>query len=114
MTKAQSRHVIPIHPRKSDKYKQQMSVVILAAGMNYRAKSYGPKCLLTDKNDITLLSLQINNIRAVYPESEIILTVGFEADKILKKVPSDVRIIENQLYENTNTIEEIRLSLNNI
>lgn len=109
-----SRHVVPIHPRKSDKHKQQMSVVILAANMGYRVKSYGPKCLLEDNNGIPLINLQINNIKAAYPESEIIVTVGFEADKVLKKVPSDVRIIENQLYQKTNTIEEVRLSLNNI
>ncbi len=108
------RHVVPVHPRKSDKYKDQMSVVILAANMGYRVKSYGPKCLLTDKNDICLLNIQINNIRSVYPEVEIVVVVGFEADEILKKVPSDVRVIENQLYETTNTSEESRLALNNI
>ena len=109
-----SRHVVPIHPRKSDKYKNQMSVVILAANMGYRVKSYGPKCLLEDSNGIPLISLQINNIKAAYPESEIIVTVGFDADKVLKKIPSDVRVIENQLYKDTNDIEEVRLSLNNI
>lgn len=109
-----NRHVVLIHPRKSDKHKNQMSVVILAAGMGYRVKSYGPKCLLEDDKGIPLLSLQINNIKAVYPESEIIVTVGFEADKVLRKIPPDVRIIENQLYKDTNTIEEVRLSLNSI
>ena len=109
-----SRHVVAIHPRKSEKYKQQMSVVILAASMGYRVKSYGPKSLLEDSNGIALINLQINNIKAAFPESEIIITVGFEADKVLKKIPPDVRVIENQLYKDTNTIEEVRLSLNNI
>ncbi len=109
-----SRHVIPIHPRKSDKHKHQMSVVILAANMGYRVKSYGPKCLLEDNNGITLLNLQINNIKAIYPEAEILITIGFEADKVLKQIPNDIRVIENQLYEDTNTVEEIRLVLNNI
>lgn len=109
-----SRHVVPIHPQKSEKHKQQMSVVILAANMGYRIKSYGPKCLLENKNGIPLLILQINTIKATYPESEIIVTVGFEADKVLKKIPPDIRIIENQLYKDTNTVEEVRLSLNSI
>lgn len=109
-----SRHIVPIHSRKSDKHKNQMSIVILAANMGYRVKSYGPKCLLENNSGIALLNLQINNIKAVYPESEIIITVGFEADKVLKKIPPNIRIIENQLYQVTNIIEEIRLSLNNI
>jgi len=109
-----SRHVVPIHPQKSDNHKNQMSVVILAANMGYRVKSYGAKCLLENNSGVSLLNLQINNIRAVYPESEIIMTVGFEADKILKKIPPNIRIIENQLYQDTNTVEEVRLSLNNI
>lgn len=97
----------PINISRND-----ITVIILAANIGYGMKSYGPKSLLYINDKETLLQYQINLIKTVFPKSDIILVVGFLADRIIKKCPPGVRILENQLYENTNEVEQIRLALN--
>jgi len=109
-----NRFITQIHKKVANKHKDKLTVVILAASMGYRMKSYGPKCLLKDKNNNTILDVQISTIQSVYPNAEIIVSIGFESDKVIKHVSSEVKIIENQLYEKTNVLEEVRLCLNNI
>ena len=92
---------------------KKLTVIIPAAGMGHRMKSYGPKCLLPVNQQDTIITKIISNIQEVYPFSEIITVVGFEADKIIKTLPKDTRVIENQLYENTNIVESLRLAINN-
>ena len=88
-------------------------MVIPAAGLGSRMKSYGPKCLFTTSNGSTILNKIITNVKKVYPHCEIIVAAGFEADKVIETTPAEVRIVENQLYDKTNMVESIRLSLNN-
>lgn len=90
----------------------QIAVIILAANISYGMKSYGPKSLLAINNTTTLLEYQIELIRQSFPKSDIILVTGFSAEKMIKKRPLGVRIVENQLFETTNESEQIRLALN--
>ena len=90
-----------------------LTVIIPAAGIGHRMKSYGPKCLLPFDQQGTIINRPISNLQKIYTFSEIITVVGFEADKIIKVLPKDVRVIENQLYESTNIVESIRLAMNN-
>jgi choline kinase len=92
--------------------RNNITVIILAANIGYGMKSYGPKTLLSVNDKETLLEYQINLIRTVFPKADIILVVGFLADRIIKKCPPGIRIIENQLYENTNEVTQLRLALN--
>lgn len=88
------------------------TVFILAAGINYRMKSFGSISLM-NINDQFLLDYQINVVRTVVPNAEIIVVVGFEADKVMRVCRDDVHYVENQLYETTNYLEELRLAFNN-
>lgn len=90
-----------------------LTVIIPAAGMGHRMKSYGPKCLLRVNNEETIIEKIISNVKKTFSFCEIIVVVGFEADKIIKKLSPEIRIIENQLYETTNTIESVRLAIHN-
>lgn len=92
--------------------RNNITVIILAANIGYGMKSYGPKTLLNINDKETLLEHQINLIKTVFPQADIILVVGFLADRIIRKCPPGVRIIENQLYEQTNEVTQIRLALN--
>lgn len=92
--------------------RNNITVIILAANISYGMKSYGPKTLLSVNNKETLLEYQINLIKTVFPQADIILVVGFLADRIIRKCPPGVRIVENQLYEQTNEATQIRLALN--
>ena len=91
---------------------QPLTVIIPVAGMGHRMKSYGPKCLLKANQKETILEKTVSNIKREYPYSDIIVVVGFEADKVIKSLPSFVRIVENQNYEKTNIVESLRIGIN--
>ena len=76
-----------------------LTVIIPVAGMGYRMKSYGPKCLLKANQQQTILQKTIKNIESEYPFSDIIVVAGFEADKIINALPHKIRVVENQNYE---------------
>ena len=89
-----------------------LTVIIPAAGIGHRMKSYGPKCLLKANQKETILQKAISNIRREYPYSDIIVIVGFESEKVMKTLPHSVRVIENTKYEETNIVESIRIGIN--
>lgn len=93
---------------------QNLSVIISASSYIQRMKSYGPPILFKDNLGVTLLEHQIKLIKKVFPESEIIVISGLWADKIAQLKTNDFRIVENQLFETTNEVEDLRLGINNI
>ena len=60
-----------------------------------------------------MLNHQIDAINSSFKKHEIIGVFGVHLDKIVKKIDSRIRIVENQLYESTNNSESMRLGLNN-
>jgi choline kinase len=48
-----------------------------------------------------------------FNKCEISIVGGFDIHKIIKKVGKNARIIENQLFDNTNSAESLRLGVNN-
>lgn len=94
-----------------------ISVIILSDCPGYRMKSYGSMPLVNIDTK-HLIDLQIEAIKKAYKFYEIILCVGFDADKIAKYVCNkynkiNIRIVENQLFNSSNSCEAIRLALNN-
>ena len=87
-------------------------IAILGAGIGSRIKSHEPRSLIKIGNK-TLLEHQICTLRECFETPEIITVVGCKAEKVIKKIRGNVRIVENQLYETTNTSESIRLAFNN-
>lgn len=90
-----------------------ISAVVLGNETDYRTKSYGPRCLLTHGNS-TVIQKQIRVLSEIELVSEIIVVLGFECDRIIKYLPEDIRVVENQLHRTTNSCESLRLVLNNI
>ena len=107
--KNNTRFIAPIKSRNG----KSTTAVILSAGVGYRMKSYGPKCLLKAGSGKTILEHQIETINFCLPKSDIIVVLGFECDKVIKILDERSRVVENQLYEETNTAESLRLALNN-
>lgn len=99
-----------IHQIRSDT--NDVTVILLAAGIGRRMKHYGAKSLL-DYDEAKLIDHQLATIRQALPEAEIILVVGFKSQDIIDYVPDDVRIVENIRFEETNTVESLRLAINN-
>lgn len=107
-------------PRKGQQIKHLedlVSVIILGENHGYRMKSYGPLPLIKIQEK-TLLEHQINAIKSTFPNYEILLCVGFESEKMLSFVREhfqdvNIRVVENQIYANSNCCESVRLCMNN-
>jgi choline kinase len=84
--------------------------IIPSAGMGRRMRSYGPKCLI-EINGKSIIHRQIEIIKDIYPEAQIIVITGFEADKVRKELPTSVITIENREFEQTNVAHSINLGL---
>ena len=97
--------------------KHFVTVVLLSENHGYRMKSKGA-IPLVDINGITLLDRQINAIKAVFQNFEIILCCGYDAGVVFEHVKEkyrnlNIRVVENQVYENSNCCESARLAINN-
>ena len=95
-----------------------ISIVLLCDTPGYRMKSYGAIPLIPLQRH-KLIDIQINVIDRIFPQYEIIICVGYDADKVCKYVKNryrncNIRIVENQIYETSNSCEGVRLCLNNI
>jgi hypothetical protein len=96
---------------------QLISVVLLCDLPGHRMKSYGPTSLV-NVNDKYLIDIQIDAIKKTFANNEIIICVGFDAEKVSKHIrskyrQSNIRIVENQIFHLCNSCEGIRLAINN-
>lgn len=91
---------------------QDVCVAILSAGIGARIKSHEPRSLLKIK-DKTLIEHQILAVNSCFEDPEIICVVGYDSQRIIKKIKEHARIVENQLYDKTNNSESLRLAVNN-
>lgn len=94
-----------------------ITAIILCDLPGYRMKSYGPASLIK-VNKKLLIDLQIEYITKRFPKYEIIICVGFDAEKISKYIRSkynnlNIRIVENQIFSSCNSCEGVRIALNN-
>tara|TARA_R100000005_G_scaffold45400_1_gene21610 strand:- start:890 stop:1597 length:708 start_codon:yes stop_codon:yes gene_type:complete len=96
----------------SNNEKDGIAIAILAAGSGSKIKSYEPRSLLKIKNK-NLIYHQIDTIQNFFNKPEIITVVGCHANKIIKKIKNKTRVIENQLHDQTNSSESLRLAFNN-
>ena len=84
--------------------------MILAGGVNYREKKQGTK-VLQNFGESSLLESQFKVLRHTYPKAIVTVTVGFQAERIIK-VKGEASAIENQCYNEQGTTEELRLYFN--
>src|SRR5690349_6587380 len=107
--KSMKNYITHIKRKKSDGY-ADITAIITGALPGYRIKSLGPRPLLKVGED-TILDTIISNLNKSIPDCDIILTIGYQADKVIKSV-QNIRLVENQLFESTNESEELRLAFN--
>jgi len=89
-----------------------LQIIILSAGIGSRTKSYEPRCLLKYNNK-TILDNQLDIISEVFPKSEVSVVGGFDINRIIKKINKRARVVENQIYQDTNSGESLKLAVNN-
>lgn len=97
---------------KSENNKNDTAIIILSAGVGNRIKSNEPRSLIKIGNK-TLIEHQIDSIECSIENSEIIGVFGYAIEKIIKKIGQQIRIVENQIYQQTNGSESLRLAVNN-
>lgn len=100
------------------KNSELISVVLLCDSPGYRMKSYGPISLV-EINNKKLIDIQITAIKETFPNFELIVCLGFDSEKVYRYIRSkydniNIRFVENQLYNSSNSCESLRLSLNNL
>lgn len=106
-----NRNVTPV--RYPDKRK--ISIIIPAAGLGSRMKSYGPKSLIKIKDDLTIVENQLKYIFKYFYKPEVILVTGYNSNKIREAlVDKRISIVENYNWEINNVGASIKMGLNYI
>tara|TARA_R100000008_G_C3587425_1_gene173615 strand:- start:1782 stop:2468 length:687 start_codon:yes stop_codon:yes gene_type:complete len=90
--------------------KERINVIIPAAGMGRRMKSYGPKSLIKIGSS-TIIKNQINLIKTYLPKCTITLVCGFQAKNVMSQTPNDILKVENENYQDTNVARSIGIGL---
>lgn len=85
-------------------------IIIPAAGMGRRMKSYGPKPLIKIGNS-TIIKNQIGLLNSQFPNNTIVLVCGFKADVLMNETPNNILKVENELFEHTNVCRSIGIAL---
>ena len=89
---------------------EPISVIIPAAGMGRRMKSYGPKPLIKIGNS-TIIKNQISLLQSYIPACQITLICGFQASLLMNETPNDILKVENEHYQQTNVARSIGIGL---
>lgn len=87
-------------------------VVILGATKASRMGNFGAKLGIVMPDNQTLLHHEIDFVQHIWNPSEIYISIGYDADRVISKRPSGIRFIENNRWEETGEVEELRLILN--
>ena len=94
-----------------DLREKEITVIIPAAGLGKRMKSYGPKPLIRIRREKTILQNQLKLFNQVFRNPTIILVCGFQAEKLMDESSSDIIKVENEFYEETNVARSIAMGL---
>lgn len=102
---------------KKTKNTSLFTFIIIADNTGYRMKSHGATPLISIHQN-KLIDIQIDAIKTNFSNYEIILCCGTNAEKVHKYIQSkysdtNIRIVENQLCNNSNSCEAARIALNN-
>jgi hypothetical protein len=102
---------------KNDNNMEFYTFILISDTHGYRMKSYGPTTLINFKKS-KLIDIQIDSIKNSFENFEIIVCCGNDSEKVYKHIKTNhadknIRIVENQIYNNSNTCESVRLAINN-
>lgn len=87
------------------------SVVIVAAGPGRRMRAYSPKSLIGLPDGRTVVQRQVELARQVWPGADVVVVVGYQADRLAKALPAGCRVVENERFEDTGTARSALLGV---
>lgn len=105
VSKRLARNIIPA--KQKDRAEASLSVIILAAGSSTKMRSVGIRSLLPVNKNETLIENQIGIIRHFSPKAEIVVVIGFEADRMIASLSKPIKLVENVAYEETNSLRSL-------
>lgn len=88
-----------------------LTVVIPAAGPGRRLRSHGPRSLIELEGRQTVVGRQVETIRRAHPGAEIVVGVGHEADRVIRRLPSGVKVVENEHHEDSGPARTLAMAL---
>jgi hypothetical protein len=89
----------------------KISVILLCASEGKKTKSFGPRSLL-NIHGRALIDCQLEEISCVYPDAEIIVGLGYGADKIIKHLSAQpIKFVENENYNETNAARTLNICM---
>lgn len=112
MSQQPNRFQVPIKSKSFDS--STVTAIILGSIPNDRMKTMQPVSTMLVNSQQTVLDIQVEAIRTVFPKSEIVLVAGHDSQQVIDKKPKSVRIVENSSYETLGEVEELRLAINNV
>ena len=87
--------------------RDDLQVVVLAAGMGTRLGGAAPKPLTPLRGGRTILAQQLENVRMAFgPDAQVMLVVGFKHELLMEAAP-DVAFAYNEVYDRTNTSKSL-------
>lgn len=90
----------------------KLDIVIPAAGLGRRMKSFGPKPLIpVGPGGEPIIARQIRLLTALYPDARVVVVVGHESDRVRRALPPGVRVVTNRQFATTNVARSLRLGL---
>jgi len=98
-------NVVPIKSTDS-----MLDVIIPCAGIGYRMKAHGPKCMI-EINGKTILETQIGLIKKRFKHCNIIVVGGYAVEKIKAIKRLSAKIVINENYETTNVVGSIACAM---
>lgn len=87
-----------------------LNVIIPAAGLGRRMRSYGNKSLIQLGRE-TVISRQIRIIKESFKDTHITIVTGFESQKIKRGLPDDITFVKNSDFVTTNVAHSICLGM---
>jgi choline kinase len=85
-------------------------IIIPAAGIGKRMKTYGPKTLISI-NGTTIIDNQLRIINRIFRNYRVVLVCGFQAEKLMNSTPEEIIKVENPNFEDTNVVRSIGVGL---
>jgi len=91
----------------------KLSIIIDASFIKRGMRTYGLHSLLNITKTKKLIDLQLEIIHKKFKDSdhEVIIVAGFQAEKLMNHIPSEIIAIENERFEETNQMRSISLAL---
>lgn len=95
-----------------------ITFILLCDMPGNRMKSYGSTSLI-ELHGKRLIDIQIEAIKTKFKNYEIIICCGFDSENVYKYIRTNykkdnIRVVENQIFNNSNSCESLRLCLNNL